>query len=95
MATGASAPVTLGGNAVSLVGDSTVADGDPGQDGEVGGETITPPDTTTPGVTTAAVGAVTLLAETGSDLVVPGLTLGVLLLAAGVTFMIRPRTARR
>ncbi len=88
------APVTVGGNAVSAVGDSTVDDGTDGDGGEVGGETITPPDTT-PGVTTAAVGAVTLLAETGSELLVPGLALALLFLAAGVTFLIRPRTARR
>lgn len=91
---GPNAPVTVGGNAVSVVGDSTVDDGTDGDDGEVGGETITPPDTT-PGVTTAAVGAVALLAETGSELLVPGLTLGALFLAAGVAFLIRPRTARR
>lgn len=99
LVTGANAPVTLGGNAISVVGDSTVDDGTGGDEGDVGGETITPPDTTpgtTPGVVTlAGVGAVTLLAATGSDLLVAGLALALLLLAAGVIFMIRPRTARR
>lgn len=99
LVTGANAPVTLGGNAISVVGDSTVDDGTDGDDGDVGGETITPPDTTpgttTPGaVTLAGVGAVTLLAATGSDLLVMGLALALLLLAAGVTFVIRPRTSR-
>jgi hypothetical protein len=94
LVTGANAPVTLGGNAISVVGDSTVDDGTDGDDGDVGGETITPPDTTPGVVTLAGVGAVTLLAATGSDLLVPGLALALLLLAAGVIFMIRPRTSR-
>ena len=46
------------------------------------------------GLALAGVGAVTLLAATGSDLLVPGLALALLLLAAGVVFVIRPRTAR-
>ena len=91
--TGVNAPITLGDNAISV---------DRRQhcrrrhrwydDGDVGGETTTPP--VTPGVTLAGVGAVALLAATGSDLLVPGLALALLLLAAGVTFLIRPRTAR-
>ncbi|MEO5921674.1 MAG: hypothetical protein ABIQ01_11090 [Pseudolysinimonas sp.] len=100
LVTGADAPVTLGGNAVSVIGDSTVDDGTDGDDGgDVGGETITPPDTTagdtTAGVTTAALGAVSLLAATGSDLLIPALALALLLLAAGVVFLSRTRTVRR
>jgi hypothetical protein len=93
LVTGVNAPITLGNNAISVIGDSTVEDGtDGGDDGDVGGVTTTPP--VTPGVALAGVGAVALLAETGSELLVPGLTLAVLLLAAGITFLIRPRTAR-
>lgn len=98
LVTGADAPVTLGGNAVSVIGDSTVDNGDngdDGQDGDVGGETITPPETDPGTVTTAAVGAITLLAATGSDLLVPGLAFAVLMLAAGIAVMTRTRTARR
>jgi len=94
LVTGVNAPITLGNNAVSVIGDSTVEDGTDGDDGDVGGETVTPPDTTPDGLALAGVGAVTLLAATGSDLLVPGLALALLLLAAGVAFRIRPRTAR-
>jgi hypothetical protein len=94
LVSGVNAPITLGGNAISVVGDSTVEDGTDGDDGDVGGETVTPPVTTPDGLAPAGVGAVTLLAATGSDLLVPGLALALLLLAAGIVFVIRPRTAR-
>ena len=51
---------------------------------------MTPPGVVTP----AGVSGAALLAATGSDLLVPTLTLALLLLAAGVTFMTRSRTAR-
>jgi hypothetical protein len=86
---GPSIPITVGGNAISVIGDSTVET--PGEDdNDVGGETITPPGVVTP----AGVSGAALLAETGSALLVPALTLAMLLLAAGVTFMARTRTAR-
>ena len=89
---GANATSTVGGNAVSVIGDSTVTDGEStgDDDNDVGGETITAPGVVSP----AGVGAVELLAATGSELLVPGLALAVLLLAAGVTFMTRTRTVR-
>jgi hypothetical protein len=91
---GPSVPITVGGNAVSIIGDSTVDN--PGEDdNEVGGETVTPPGVTPPGVVSpAGVGAAALLAATGSGLLVPALTLALLLLAAGVTFLTRARAVR-
>jgi hypothetical protein len=88
------APVTLGGNAVSVVGDSTVGGGtgggtDPGDPGDVGGQT------TTPGAVPAAVGGVSVLAATGSSLPTPALAFAALLVAAGVTTTVRARTAGR
>jgi hypothetical protein len=89
---GPSAPITVSDNAISIIGDSTVENGggDDGDDGDVGGETITPPGVVTP----AGVGAAELLAATGSDLLVPALALAGLLMAAGVVFLTRTRTAR-
>ena len=94
LVTGADAPVTLGGNAVSVVGNSIVDNGDGDQGGDVGGETITPPVTDPGALSPASAGAVTLLAATGSDLLVPGLTFALLMLTAGVIFTTRSSTAR-
>ncbi len=95
---GPSAPVTVGDNAVSIIGDSTVDN--PGEeDNDVGGDTITAPEVVTPvgvgGGLDVAVGAATTLALTGSDLLVPTLALAVLLLAAGITFLTRAHAVRR
>ena len=96
--TGANAPITVGGNAISVIGDSTVDNPttggptdptDPTDPGEVGGETTTPP-----AGDVAAVSAGALLAQTGSALTGWVLALALLLLAAGVTFVARTRTAR-
>lgn len=89
---GGDVPVTVGGNAVSVVGDSTTGGGQPG---EVGGETITPPagPGTAGGLTTAAL-SVSALAETGSALLPWALAFAVALLAGGAAFLARARTAR-
>jgi len=86
---GPSIPITIGGNAISIIGDSTVDNG-VDDDNDVGGDTVTPPGVVTP----AGVAGAALLAVTGSDLLVPTLALALLLLAAGVFFMTRSRTAR-
>jgi hypothetical protein len=85
------APVTVGGNAVSVVGDSTV---DNPTGGEVGGETTTPPTGTVGGVTTAAL-TEQLLASTGGALAVQPFALALMLLAAGIAVLVRARTVRR
>jgi hypothetical protein len=81
------APVTFGGNAVSVIGDSTTTGSTGGDPGDVGGET------TTPGGQAAALGDVTLLAATGSALLVPGIAFALLLMAAGAVAVVRARTA--
>ena len=87
-------PITIGGNAISVIGDSTTGGGQPG---EVGGETTTPPagdpGTTTAGLSPAAL-SVSALAETGSALLPWALAFALMLMAAGAAFLARARTAR-
>ncbi|HTL41987.1 MAG TPA: hypothetical protein VL294_10990 [Pseudolysinimonas sp.] len=94
---GASAPITVGGNAVSVLGDSSTGGGssggtggdggDPGQPGEVGGET------TIPGATAGVSGAA-VLAATGSSLQTWLVAMATLLLGAGATLTARVRSVR-
>jgi hypothetical protein len=93
---GGDVPITLGGNAISVIGDSTTTGG--GQDGEVGGETTTPPTTGgpgDPGVLGTSALQVSALAATGSALLTPALAFALLLMAAGSIFLARARVARR
>jgi hypothetical protein len=91
----AAVPVTVGGNAISVLGDSSTGGGttgggdgeDPDQPGEVGGET------TTPGAT-AGVGGAALLAATGSGLQPWLFAVAMLLVAAGATLTARLRFQR-
>ena len=81
-----SAPVTIGGDAISVIGDSSTTSGDPATGGgEVGGVDTFPPTTT--GTTTAAL-SVQALAETGVP-ALSALLLGILLLMAGIGVMLR------
>jgi hypothetical protein len=79
-----SAPITIGGDAVSVIGDSTTTSGTPGGGGEVGGVDTFPPAT---GTTPAAL-SVASLAETGVP-ALSALALGILLLMAGIGVMVK------
>ncbi len=80
-----SAPITVGGDAVSVIGDSSTTSGDPGNGGgEVGGVDTFPPAT---GTTPAAL-SVASLAETGVP-ALSALALGILLLMAGLGVMVK------
>ena len=83
-----SAPITIGGDAVSVIGDSSTTPGTPGGGGTVGGVDTFPPTTSTAAL------SVQSLAETG----VPALSaflLGILLLIAGIGVMLRAVALRR
>jgi hypothetical protein len=85
-----SAPITIGGDAVSVIGDSSTTPGTPGSGGTVGGVDTFPPTT---GTTTAAL-SVQSLAETGVT-AWPGLALGILLLMGGIGVTLRAVALRR
>jgi hypothetical protein len=85
-----SAPITIGGDAVSVIGDSSTTSGTPGSGGggTVGGVDTFPPTTTTTAL------SVQSLAETGVP-ALSALLLGLLLLMGGVGVMLRAVTLRR
>jgi hypothetical protein len=85
-----SAPITIGGDAVSVIGDSSTTSGTPGSGG---GGTVGGVDTFPPTTTTAAL-SVQSLAETGVP-ALSALLLGILLLMAGIGVMLRAVTLRR
>ena len=85
-----SAPVTIGGDAVSVIGDSSTT---PGTTGTGGGGTVGGVDTFPPTTTTAAL-SVQSLAETGVP-ALSALLLGLLLLMGGIGVMLRAVTLRR
>ena len=86
-----SAPVTIGGDAVSVIGDSSTTSGNPGTGGT--GGTVGGVDTFPPTTTTAAL-SVQSLAETGVP-ALSGLLLGLLLLMGGIGVMLRAVALRR
>ncbi len=83
-----SAPVTVGGNAVSVIGNSSTTPSTPGSGGSVGGVDTFPPTTTTAAL------SVQSLAETGVP-ALSALAIGILLLLAGIGVMLRAVTPRR
>ncbi|HEY4225089.1 MAG TPA: hypothetical protein VGM70_04700 [Pseudolysinimonas sp.] len=87
------APITIGGDAVSVIGDSTTTPSDPGQPGTVGGVDTFPP-TTNPGTISAAALSSQALAETGVN-ALPGLIAGLLLLLAGLGVAVRGVIGRK
>jgi len=88
-----SAPITVGGDAVSVIGDSSTMPGDPGSGGGSGGGSVGGVETFPPTTSTAAL-SVQALAETGVA-AVPVLALGILLLMAGIGVMLHRVAARR
>jgi hypothetical protein len=87
------APITVEGNGISVIGDSSTTSGDPGQTGEVGGvEVFAPEDPGT--LATAAVSERALLATTGVP-AMPALAIGLLLLMLGLGVVLRGATLRR
>lgn len=85
-----SAPINVGGDAVSVVGDSSTTSGSGGTGGSVGGVDTFPPSTGT----SVADLSVDALAETGVP-ALAGFALGILLLMAGIGVMLRGVALRR
>jgi hypothetical protein len=84
-----SAPITIGGDAVSVVGDSSTTPGS----GDTGGGSVGGVETFPPTTSTAAL-SVSALAETGVP-ALSALLLGILLLMAGIGVMLRAVALRR
>ncbi|MES1212107.1 MAG: hypothetical protein ABUT11_01025, partial [Leifsonia sp.] len=90
LAPAVSAPITVGGDAVSVIGDSSTTSGSGGTGGSVGGVETFPPST---GTSTAAL-SVSALAETGVP-ALGGFALGILLLMGGIGVVLRRFALRR